>query len=207
MTFEVLVSGTLTAKPCSSFSVHVWQYDMFYNQNNISPMQYLEGMELLGISYISSPEIGFLKGLAQKVDKARIKLIFKFQEPEAVEPTTNQTYGTILKNLEGIKAFASGILVPKTYIWPVTKDMYLLPATSLVSDAHKQGLQVYAYTFANDLPGSYNYSYDPSVEYLQFIDNGNFSVDGVFTEFPPTASEAVGKMKSKLKSKNCTDTK
>jgi len=179
---------------------------MFYNQHNISPMQYLEGMKFSGITYISSPEISFLKGLAQKVDKARIKLIFKFQEPETVEPTTNQTYGEILKNLEGIKAFASGILVPKTYIWPVNKDKYLLPPTSLVTDAHKQGLQVYAYTFANDLPGSYNYSYDPSVEYLQFIDNGNFSVDGVFTDFPPTASEAVGKIKTELQSENCTDT-
>ncbi|RWV88039.1 hypothetical protein BHE74_00045436 [Ensete ventricosum] len=55
------------------------------------------------------------------------------------------------------------------------------------------GLEVYAYDFANDAPASYNYSFDPTVEYLQFIDNSNFSVDGVLTDFPSTASEAVGR--------------
>lgn len=177
-------------KPPSKFWLNV-QYDMFYNQHKISPTLYLEKMRFTGISYISSPEIGFLKSIATKVDKARIKLIFKFEEPEAVEPTTNQTYSKILSNIAAIKPFASGILVPKTYIWPVNKDKYLSPSTNLVMDAHKEGLEVYAYGFANDLPGSYNYSYDPTLEYLQFIDNGQFSVDGMLTDFPITASEAI----------------
>jgi len=166
---------------------------MFYNQHKISPALYLEKMRFTGISHISSPEIGFLKSIAAKVGKAGVKLILSFLEPEALEPTTNQTYGKILDNLAAIKPFASGILVPKTYVWPVNKDKYLLPSTNLVMDAHKEGLEVYAYGFANDSPGSFNYSYDPTSEYLQFIDNGKFSIDGVLTDFPITASEAIGK--------------
>ncbi|XP_021741895.1 glycerophosphodiester phosphodiesterase GDPDL7-like [Chenopodium quinoa] len=172
----------------------VWlnvQYDLFYNQHKISPALYLQDLRFAGINYISSPEIGFLKSIGAKVDKVRTKLVLRFLEPEAIEPTTNQAYGEILKNLAAIKPFASGILVPKTYIWPVNKDMYLMPPSTLVTDAHKQGLEVYASGFANDFPGSYNYSYDPTAEYLQFIDNGQFSVDGVLTDFAPTASEAI----------------
>ena len=95
--------------------------------------------------------------------------------------------------LKSVKTFASGILAPKNYIWPVNKDQYLQPATTLVKDAHALGLEVYAFKFANDFISSYNYSYDPSAEYLQLIDNSDFSVDGVLTDFPSTASAAIGK--------------
>ncbi|MCI31604.1 glycerophosphoryl diester phosphodiesterase family protein, partial [Trifolium medium] len=33
--------------------------------------------------------------------------------------------------------------------------------------------------------------YDPLVEYLQFIDYGDLTVDGVLSDFPITASEAI----------------
>jgi hypothetical protein len=46
--------------------------------------------------------------------------------------------------------------------------------------------------FANDELSSFNYSHDPLAEYLQFVDNGDFSVDGVLSDFPITASEAIG---------------
>jgi len=127
------------------------------------------------------------------VNKAKTKLIFVFLDKKATEPTSSQTYGSILGNLATIKKFASGIVVPKDYIWPVNTANYLDAPTSLVNDAHKLGLEVYASGFANDFTTSYNYSYDPSAEYLQFIDNSQFSVDGLITDFPPTASEAVGK--------------
>lgn len=142
---------------------------------------------------MSSPEVGFLKGLGGKLVKSNVKLIFRLLDEQLVEPSTKQTYGAILKDLKSVKAFASGILVPKTFIWPVNKNQYLQPATSLVKDAHALGLEVYASGFANDVFSSYNYSYDPSAEYLQFIDNSDFSVDGVLTDFPSTASAAIGK--------------
>nr|TKR97239.1 hypothetical protein D5086_0000214620 [Populus alba] len=168
------------------------QYDAFYTENKQSVTNYIQkATRLQGVNYISSPEIGFLKKIKGLVSKAKTKLVFVFLDKNATEPTTKQTYGSILGNLATIKAFASGIVVPKDYIWPVNAANYLEAPTSLVNDAHKLGLEVYASGFANDFTTSYNYSYDPSAEYLQFIDNSQFSVDGLITDFPPTASEAV----------------
>ncbi|KAI5404780.1 hypothetical protein KIW84_051805 [Lathyrus oleraceus] len=95
------------------------------------------------------------------------------------------------RKYKSTQTFASGILVPKGYIWPIDAAGYLQPHTTLVSDAHKAGLEVDASDFANDFVSSSNYSYDPLAEYLQFIDNGDFSVDGVLTDFPITPSEAI----------------
>ncbi|XP_073098785.1 glycerophosphodiester phosphodiesterase GDPDL7-like isoform X2 [Elaeis guineensis] len=175
----------------SQFWLNV-QYDMFYKEHKLDPAKFiLTASENVVFDYISSPEIGFLKSLNGKLGKAKTKLIFRFLAADAVEPSTNQTYSLILKNLATIKSFASGILVPKSYVWPANKDKYLEPSTTLVTDAHNLGLEVYAFNFANDQPASYNYSFDPTAEYLQFIDNPNFSVDGVFTDFPSTASAAI----------------
>ncbi|GAB4832715.1 hypothetical protein Ancab_006733 [Ancistrocladus abbreviatus] len=183
------VTSVLELKP-GRFWLNV-QYDTFFNQHRLSAAKFLESIGFKGIQYISSPEIGFLKSISMKVDRRLTKLIFKFQGADAIEPTTNQTYGSMLKNLADIKRFASGILVPKEYIWPVGPDMYLQPATTLVADAHREGLEVHAYSFANDIPASFNYSYDPTAEYLQFVDNSQFSVDGVVTDFSTTAAEAI----------------
>ncbi|KAJ6746182.1 GLYCEROPHOSPHORYL DIESTER PHOSPHODIESTERASE [Salix koriyanagi] len=145
------------------------QYDAFYTENKLNVTNYIQkATRLQGVNYISSPEIGFLRRTNGVVNKAKTKLIFVFLDKKATEPTTNQTYGSILGNLATIKTFASGIVVPK-----------------------RLHMALYASGFANDFTTSYNYSYDPSAEYLQFIDNSQFSVDGLITDFPPTASEAV----------------
>ncbi|KAG0502391.1 hypothetical protein HPP92_002463 [Vanilla planifolia] len=170
------------------------EHEMFYREHGLSMRKYvLSLLKRVPVSYISSPEVAFLRGMASSLWRTRTKLFFRFLGEETVEPSTNQTYGFLLKNLTFIKTFASGILVPKNYIWPVTSDFYLEPHTSIVSDAHKEGLEVYASGFANDDPHlSYNYSYDPLSEVLQFIDNGDFSVDGIVTDFSRTASAAIG---------------
>ncbi|PON79420.1 Glycerophosphoryl diester phosphodiesterase [Parasponia andersonii] len=184
------VEDVTGVKP-SKFWLNV-QYDSFYNQHKLSPAAYIEATtKHIIINYLSSPEIGFLKTISGKVNKLKTKLVFQFLSPDQVEPTINQKYSSILQNLTTVKSFASGILVPKEYIWPVNSNGYLGAPTSLVADAHKQGLEVYASGFANDIPASYNYSYDPTAEYIQFVDNSQFSVDGVLTDFPPTASEAI----------------
>lgn len=173
----------------------VWlnvQYDSFYSQFKLSMRSYILSVSKQYIvDYISSPEVNFLTSISGRVSK-KTKLVFRFLDERSIEPSTNQTYGSMLKNLTFVKTFASGILVPKNYIWPVTSDNYLLPYTSVVDDAHKAGLEIYAADFANDFFISYNYSYDPLSEYLYFTDNGAFSVDGVLTDFPITPSEAVG---------------
>ncbi|MTJ51999.1 phytase [Anabaena sp. UHCC 0253] len=63
-------------------------------------------------------------------------------------------------------------------------DKVTLAPTSLVSDAHKEGLVVHPYTFRNE--NRYlasNYNNNPELEYRQFI---NLGVDGYFTDFPGT---------------------
>ncbi|KAH1054182.1 hypothetical protein GLYMA_08G324500v4 [Glycine max] len=169
------------------------QHDAFYEQHNLSMKNFvLSVSRTVNVNYISSPEAGFLRTIRARINPRITKLVFRFLEKDEVDPSTNQTYGSLLKNLASIKTFASGILVPKGYIWPIDpSSLYLLPHTSLVSDAHKVGLEVFASDFLNDVPISYNYSYDPVAEYLNFIDNGNFSVDGVLSDFPLTPSEAI----------------
>jgi hypothetical protein len=169
------------------------QADSFYSQFNLSMRSYiLSATRQFVADYISSPEVNFLTSISGRVGR-RTKLVFRFLDERSIEPSTNQTYGSMLKNLTFVKTFASGILVPKTYIWPVTPNNYLEPYTSVVTDAHKAGLEIYAADFASDNSLSYNYSYDPLAEVLNFVDNGAFAVDGVLSDFPITPSEAIGK--------------
>ncbi|KAL2972876.1 hypothetical protein AAZX31_14G017100 [Glycine max] len=173
------------------------QHDAFYAQHNLSMRSFvLSVSRSVVFSYISSPEVGFLRSIASRFNPKTTKLVFRFMRQSDVDPSTNQTYGSLLKNLTFIKTFASGILVPKGYIWPVDATLYLQSHTSLVSDAHKAGLEVFASDFVNDVPSSFNYSYDPLAEYLQFVDNGDFSVDGVLSDFPITPFEAIDTMLS-----------
>ncbi|KAL8189557.1 hypothetical protein R6Q57_029123 [Mikania cordata] len=170
------------------------QNDAFWSSHQLSVIRYIDdSKDFFVADYISSPEIGFLKavGTSKTLDPTKTKFVFRFMTPDEVEPTYKETYGTLVKKLAMIKTFASGILVPKDYIWPVGKDGYLKPATTLVADAHREGLAVYALGFASDVFSSYNYSYDPAIEYLHFVDNSQFAVDGVVTEFPGSASNAI----------------
>ncbi|CAL0307369.1 unnamed protein product [Lupinus luteus] len=168
------------------------QHDAFYSQHNLSARNFvLSVSRRVIVNYISSPEVGFLRSITTRFSPKTTKLVFRFLGRDDMEPSINQTYGSLLQNLTFIKTFASGILVPKGYIWPVDASLYLQPHTSLVTDAHKLGLEVYASDFINDIPFSYNFSYDPVAESLQFIDNGNFSVDGLLSDFPATPSEAI----------------
>jgi glycerophosphoryl diester phosphodiesterase len=64
-------------------------------------------------------------------------------------------------------------------------DRTILPATSLVKDAHANNLLVHAYTFRNEARRlASDYNGNPAEEYKAFINAG---VDGFFTDFPGTA--------------------
>ena len=169
------------------------QHDAFYSQHHLNVTSYILSISKQDIvNYVSSPEVNFLRGLVTRFRGTKTKLVFRFLEYDDTEPTMNKTYLSLLKNLTFIKTFASGILVPKKYIWNVTDDKYLLPHTSIVTDAHKAGLEVFASGFQNDAVIPFNFSYDPLAEYLKYVDNGDFSVDGVLTDHPITSSEAIG---------------
>ena len=186
-------SGCTAIILTNPFVLILVQHDQFFTQHNLSMRSFvLSVSKSVIVNYISSPEVGFLKSITARFNPKTTKLVFRFLGPTEIDPSTNQTYGSLLKNLTFIKTFASGILVPKAYIWPVDATDYLLPHTSVVVDAHKVGLEVFASDFANDVPFSISYSYDPITEFLNYIDNGNFSVDGVLADFPITPSEAIG---------------
>jgi glycerophosphoryl diester phosphodiesterase len=110
--------------------------------------------------------------------------------------------------LAEIKTYADGIGPWKPYIVPMRgtldangnlvdvngdskvnlNDATSQPPTSLISDAHRAGLFVHAYTFRNEqrrLAGSYKG--DPKAEYLQFYRLG---LDGLFSDFADTAIAA-----------------
>ncbi|CAL4999668.1 unnamed protein product [Urochloa decumbens] len=173
----------------------VWlnvQHAIFYKEHGLNMRNYILSIQKrVHVDYISSPELGFLRNISGTV-RRKTKLVFSFLDKDLLDQSTNQTYGLLLSNLTFIKSIASGIMVPKSYIWPVTKDNYLQTSTSIVTEAHKAGLEIYASDFANDRIIPYNYSYDPLAEYLNFVSDGGFSVDGVLSEHPITASEAIG---------------
>ncbi|KAK7288490.1 hypothetical protein RIF29_01950 [Crotalaria pallida] len=184
------------AELAQSSSAGLWlnvQHETFFKQQNLSTESFLLSLSNKGVSvsYISSPDVNFLRRVRSNFSPEATKLIFRILEQNKTDPSTNQTYGSLLKNLQFIMTFASGILVPKGYIWPVDTDLYLQPYTSLVLDAHEQGLQVFVSQLTNDIPFSYNFSYDPVAECLSFIDNGAFSVDGLVSDFPVTPSAAI----------------
>ncbi|XP_010496108.1 PREDICTED: glycerophosphodiester phosphodiesterase GDPDL1 [Camelina sativa] len=178
-------------KPQGGFWLNV-QHDAFYEQHNLSMSSFLlSTSRTVSMDFISSPEVNFFMKIAGRFKRNGPSFVFQFLRKEEIEPTTNQTYGSILSNLTFVKTFASGILVPKSYILRLVDKQYLVPHTSLVQDAHIAGLEVYVSGFANDVDLAYNYSFDPVSEYLSFVDNGDFSVDGMLSDFPLTASASV----------------
>ncbi|CAO2211420.1 unnamed protein product [Urochloa humidicola] len=142
------------------------QHDIFYKEHGLNMRNYILSIQKrISADYISSPELGFLRNISRTV-RRKTKLVFSFLDKDLLDQSINQTY--------------------------VTKDNYLQPSTSIVTDAHKAGLEIYASDFANDRIIPYNYSYDPLAEYLNFVSDGGFSVDGVLSDHPITASEAIG---------------
>lgn len=91
---------------------------MFYKQRNINVKSFIQNTLKAGghLSYIS-PEIGFLKSLSGVLTKAT-EVIFLFLAEDAMEPTTKQTYKSILAEIASIKTVevaktmaVSGVLI------------------------------------------------------------------------------------------------
>uniref|UniRef100_A0A0E0EQY0 glycerophosphodiester phosphodiesterase n=1 Tax=Oryza meridionalis TaxID=40149 RepID=A0A0E0EQY0_9ORYZ len=190
--FDILsVTGFIFLIKPSSTWLNV-EHDIFYREHGLNMTNYILSIQKLGsVKYISSPELGFLQSLSGCINR-EVNLVFRFLDKALSDPSTNKTYNYMLSNLTFIKTIASGIMVPKNYIWPVTSDNYIQLHTQIVQEAHNAGLEIYASDFSNDGIFPYNYSYDPLGEYLSFVSDGGFSVDGVLTDFPLTASEAIG---------------
>jgi len=106
--------------------------------------------------------------------------------------------------LASIAEYAYGIGADKDLIVPRTGADGLLAATSLVTDAHRAGLVVHAWTFRAEnrfLPLDFRLGDNPDLrgdgisEYEMFLRLG---VDGVFSDHPDTAVAVVNAMWHRL---------
>ena len=73
------------------------------------------------------------------------------------------------------------------------RDRTMLPATSVLKDAHAAGLVVHPFTFRNEAKRlASDFKGDPAAEYKLFFQLG---VDGVFSDFTDTAVKALADLK------------
>jgi glycerophosphoryl diester phosphodiesterase len=94
--------------------------------------------------------------------------------------------------LASIARYADGIGPWKRTIVLENGDGSLLPANSLIDDAHAAGLFAHAYTFRDEPETlAVDYGNDALREYEHFFALG---LDGVFTDFPDTAVRARARM-------------
>eukprot|EP00250_Pteridium_aquilinum_P021167 c25048_g2_i1 orf=259-2700(-) len=186
-----------TTASIANGTLFVWinvEYANFFSQHKLDMPSYVLSMvAAMQVDYISSPEIAFLKAIKTGAPKNTPNLVLKFRGVDDIEPSTNVTYGSLLKDLKTVATYASGIMVPKEYIWPVNSaTLYLGAESKLIEEAHAAGLAIYASTFVNDpVTPIYNYSFDPIREYLQYVPTTGSNVDGFLTDFAVTASEAL----------------
>jgi glycerophosphoryl diester phosphodiesterase len=173
-------------------------------------IQSFEISNLKELNNVIMPKAGIDIPLVQLLDAADVRSdgsLIEVQPYDFVVNGDSRTYADLRTpaGLEEIASYAAGIGPWKRMIVSVKgvdanndgiaddvnkdgvvndADKTTLPPTSLVSDAHKAGLQVHPYTFRNEsryLAADYNGS--PEAEFAQFI---NLGVDAYFTDFPGT---------------------
>lgn len=146
--------------------------------------------------WIESFEVQNLKAL-RKV--TRLKLVQLLEEKGAPADGGAESYAEMITpaGLEAIADYADGIGPAKALIFPRDGDGRSLAPTSLVADAHAVGLKVIVWTFRAEnvfLPAELRESADPRThgkaeeEIRMFARQG---IDGLFTDFPGTAVEAL----------------
>lgn len=146
--------------------------------------------------FIQSFETANLKALKQITDVSLVQLVNDIGQPYDFishpqhHDNSNRTYRDLVtpQGLREIADYADAIGVNKRLIVPTRADGYLLPPTSLLDDAHAQGLQVHGWTFRNEeVFLAPDYQGNPELEYQQFYRLG---IDGLFSDFPDTALRA-----------------
>jgi glycerophosphoryl diester phosphodiesterase len=120
--------------------------------------------------------------------QSTVPIVQLLDESTTIQPDSGMTYRSLTtpKELEAIAYYANGISVHKSLIVPPDPQSdQLLSPTSLITDAHAQGLWVHAFTFRRE-PQFLHPAYAGSAraEYQQFLELG---IDGVFTDFPQEA--------------------
>ena len=143
--------------------------------------------------FIQSFEVANLKRLAAETRVRLVQLIDASGRPyDFVVAGDPRTYADLLSpnGLREIATYAQAIGVHKNLILPRDGIGRLLPATSIVADAHREGLLVHAWTLRAEnsfLPAEFRSGTNPadhgdlSGEVRAFLATG---LDGFFTDFP-----------------------
>jgi phosphodiesterase/alkaline phosphatase D-like protein/glycerophosphoryl diester phosphodiesterase len=153
--------------------------------------------------FIQSFEVGNLMELSEVTDLRLVQLLDDSGAPwDFME--SGITYGDLVtpEGLAEIATYAHGVGVNKNLIIPRDENNNLLEPTSLIDDAHDQGLIIHAWTFRDEntfLPNDFRVG-DPSnpefstspgdavEEQVLFLKQG---LDGLFTDQPHTGVEAL----------------
>jgi glycerophosphoryl diester phosphodiesterase len=150
--------------------------------------------------FIQSFETGNLRRLATQTRVPLIQLIDASGAPYDLRSTGDpRTYADLASphGLKEIAHYADGVGVNTNRIIPVDAAGQPQPATTLVDDAHHQGLLVHAWTLRREnsfLPAPYRIGTDPAAVgdaegwFEAILDEG---VDGVFSDNPDLARAAV----------------
>jgi len=150
--------------------------------------------------FVQSFETGNLRDLDRMIDVPLVQLADATGAPyDLVAAGDPRTYDDLVKpaGLRWIARYADGIGVQKARIIPLDAAGRIQPPTTLVGDAHAEGLLVHAWTFRNEnmfMAVDFRRGTDPAVygdafaEYRLFLAQ---RVDGLFSDNPDTAAEAV----------------
>ena len=154
--------------------------------------------------FIQSFEVGNLKELAGMTRVPLVQLLDASGKPwDFAVSGDPRTYADIASpaGLAEIATYADGIGANKNLIVPRDAGNNLLAPTTLIADAHAEGLLVHAWTFRSEnnfLPNDFRLGNPADPDYLRqhgdakaedklFFDLG---LDGIFTDFPDTGIEA-----------------
>ena len=141
--------------------------------------------------FIQSFEVANLKQLARITDLRLVQLLNETGKPfDFVVTSDPRTYADLVEpaGLAEVATYASGIGVPKGLLIPLTPDGALGSPTTLVDDAHANGLIVHSFTFRAEnffLPTDFQSSTDAAAvgdlsgEVQRFLELG---IDGFFTD-------------------------
>ena len=141
--------------------------------------------------FIQSFEVANLKQLERITDLRLVQLLNETGQPfDFVVTGDPRTYADLAKpaGLAEVATYASGIGVPKSLLIPMTPDGALGAPTTLVDDAHANGLTVHSFTFRAEnfvLPTDFQSSTDAAAfgdlsgEVQRFLELG---IDGFFTD-------------------------
>ncbi len=142
--------------------------------------------------FIQSFEVANLRALKARTTIRLVQLVDGSGAPWDLEASGDRRRYADLLTPDGLRDMASyawGLGPAKALVQPMGPGGTLLPATSLLRDAHAAGLAVHVWTLRSDAPFlAAAWQGDPLAEWRHFASLG---VDGIFGDFPGDGVRAL----------------